>query len=203
MMLNISSALVYGPQPLDLERIPEGHAGGPPSDAVSSVYAEAKRYSESLCAAARSQARIPTVNARPFAFIGPYQSIETPWAINNFIHDVLSGHPIRVLGDGKTVRSYMYASDMAFWYLRILTAATPGQSCNVGSPDAVTLEALAHLIAAQVSPRPEIRLQAAPRAVPISRLVPDVTFADAAFGLQSRVSLQQAIERTIEWNRHA
>jgi dTDP-glucose 4,6-dehydratase len=201
MLLNVSSGLVNGGQPLDLERAPENQPGAPPCSSVSSAYAEAKRYAETLCAAARSQGRIPIVTARPFAFIGPHQSLDSPWAINNFIRDALSKNPIRVFGDGQTVRSYMYPSDAAFWLLRILTAGTSGLAYNVGSPVGVTLESVARLVSGHFSPPPEIRLRTAPNAGQRSRFVPDVSLAGKALGLEPTVPLEAAIARTIQWNR--
>ncbi len=202
MFLNLSSGLVYGAQPWTLEQIPENYVGGPASGTVNSVYVDAKRYAETLCAAFRSQSRIPVLNVRPFAFVGPYQSLENPWAINNFVQDAISGNPIRVLGDGQTVRSYMYPSDMAFWLLKILTAGTNGGNYNLGSTEAIQLSDLAALVAGRVSPRPEIKLQVSPQAENRkSRLVPDVTLAQKTLGLQQTVPLAKAIDRTIEWNR--
>ena len=78
------------------------------------------RYAEAEAAAWRSVAKLPVVTARPFAFIGPYQGLDKPWAVNNFLRDALLCVPIRILGDADTVRSYMYPSDMAFWLLAIL-----------------------------------------------------------------------------------
>jgi dTDP-glucose 4,6-dehydratase len=201
MLLNVSSGLVYGPQPLDLERVPESYSGAPVSASVSSAYAEAKRFAETLCSAARSQARIPIVTVRPFAFIGPYQGLDTPWAINNFIRDALTGNSIKVFGDGQSVRSYMYPSDMAFWLLRMLTAGTSGLAYNLGSPVGTTLENVARTVSNHIDPRPEIRLRTAAQATQRSRLVPDVTLAASALGLSITVGLEQAIEKTIAWNR--
>jgi nucleoside-diphosphate-sugar epimerase len=201
MFVNVSSGLVTGSQPMDLERIPESHPGAPAAGSVSSAYAEAKRYAETLCAAARSQGRIPLVIARPFAFIGPYQSLDSPWAINNFVRDALRGDAIRVFGDGQTVRSYMYATDMAFWILRLATAGTSGLVYNVGSPDGVTLESAARLVSNHFTPRPEIRLRTAPTAAQRSRFVPDVSLAAKSLGLAVTVGLDEAIERTVRWNR--
>jgi dTDP-glucose 4,6-dehydratase len=202
VLLNISSGLVYGPQPLALERIPEDFVGAPACSSVSSAYAEAKRYAETLCSSHRSQARIPIVTARPFAFIGPYQSLDTPWAINNFLRDALSGNAVRVLGDGRSIRSYLYPSDMAFWLLRMLVAGVPGQTYNVGSPDPSELEHVAQVVSSQFSPRPEIRLGSGVGEMHRrqSRLVPDVSKAHE-LGLRQTVGLQQAIERTIQWHR--
>lgn len=199
-MMNVSSASIYGSQPLDLQRMPESFTGAPPCWLTSSVYAEAKRYAETLCAAARTQARIANLTVRPFAFIGPYQGMTGPWAINNFVNDAMSGNAIRVFGDGQTVRSYMYPSDMAVWMLRILTGGTTGESYNLGSPDDITLRDLAEKISGHFNPRPEVRLRTAAGQTPVSRLVPDVSQA-AKLSLTTTISLDKAIERTIQWNR--
>ena len=95
------------------EPIAEKSFEGFDPSAFPAAYAEAKRYGESLCTLFRNQFRLPIVNVRPFSFVGPYQSLDAPWAINNFIRDVVMRQPIRIQGDGTAVRSYMYGADMA------------------------------------------------------------------------------------------
>lgn len=200
--MNISSGLVYGPQPLALEALPENFSGGPDCASIMSVYAEAKRFGETLCAAHRSQYKMPVVTARPFAFIGPYQLLDKPWAINNFINDALRGGPINILGDEQTVRSYMYPSDMAFWLLRILAAGESGRAYNVGSPQGITLKELADKVASNFTPQPEVRLASKgyePRHR--SRFVPDVKSAEGGLGLKITVGIDEAIKKTLLWHR--
>lgn len=202
MLLNISSGLIYGTQPLDHECLHETYNGAPKCSTVSSAYAEAKRYAETLCHASRSQSRIPIITTRPFAFMGPYQSIETPWALNNFIKDAFTGQTIRVLGDGKTVRSYMYASDMAFWLLSMLTQGESGQVYNIGSPHPITLGELAHLIAEHNHKPLDIQLNASSsHSVHNTRFVPDISTAEQSLNLSITVDINHAIKRTLEWNR--
>ena len=201
--LNISSGLVYGSQPWELEAIPETFMGNLDCDSISSAYAEAKRMGETLCAVYRNQHRLPIINARPFAFIGPYQLLDRPWAINNFIRDSLLGGPIRILGDGETVRSYMYPSDMAWWLLRILAQGTVGTSYNVGSPHGVTLQKLAEKIAGHLPVRPEILSRlSSDKSLRRSKFVPDVNLAKNTLDLCINVNLDLAIKRTIIWNRN-
>ena len=199
--LNLSSALIYGVQPFDVEAVAETYKGAPLCGSVFSSYAEAKRYAETLCAAVRSQSRIPIVTARPFAFLGPYQSIETPWAINNFIKDAFNGGPINVKGDGQTVRSYLYGADCAYWLLKILVNGTEGSAYNVGSARAITLENLAGLVSRQFGSRPLVKLRTLTEAVHRSRMVPDVTAATQSLGLTETITLEKAIERTTLWNQ--
>lgn len=202
-ILCLSSGLVNGFQPPDVAAVTEGDAFVPPDPAaVGSSYTEAKRYAETIAAGFRSQYRLPVIVARPFAFIGPYQSLDRPWAINNFMRDGLLGSPIRIQGKGDTVRSYMYGSDVAHWLLRILLDGMIGVTYNVGSPVGVPLKDVAAIVATSFHPRPAIATGIAPQdAQRASRLVPDTTLAQETLGLTLKVPLAVAIERTITWNR--
>lgn len=198
--LNISSGLIYGPQPLKLDNLPENFMQGFDCNSISSVYAEAKRFAETICSAYRSLYKMPIVSVRPFAFIGPYQLLDKPWAINNFIRDSLMGGPIRILGDGETVRSYMYPSDMAFWLLRILIDGVVGLAYNVGSPHGVTLKESAEKIASNFSKKPKIiTCSLNDTSLYRSKFVPDVNLAQKTLGLELKVSLDEAIRRTLIW----
>ncbi|MBV5330126.1 MAG: NAD-dependent epimerase/dehydratase family protein [Chlorobium sp.] len=101
-LLYLSSGLVCGSQPTSEKGMAE-NAQGAPAPEASFIYPNAKRFAEVICSAARAQSRIPVLVARPFSFIGPYQSLDTPWAQTTFLSDALHGHPIRVLGDGQVV----------------------------------------------------------------------------------------------------
>ncbi|MBP9673631.1 MAG: NAD-dependent epimerase/dehydratase family protein [Bacteriovoracaceae bacterium] len=200
--LNISSAYVYGYMPPELSKFPENYNGSIPSYAMSSAYAEAKRYAETMCASATSQLRIPIINARPFSFIGAYQSINSPWAINNFIRDAINGYPIRILGDGETIRSYMYGADMAFWFFTILCRGVVGQSYNVGSPNAISLNQLAKKISSYFNNKSEIQLSvggSGGEKVHKSKLVPDTSFAENSLGLRHVFNLDLALEQSVLW----
>ena len=199
--LNLSSGLVYGPQPPESKQISEKDFHGFDPSAFGSVYAEAKRMAETLCFAYANQQRLRVVNARPFAFIGPYQHLDRPWAINNFIRDGLHGGPIRILGDGETVRSYLYPADMAVWLLAILASGQSGESYNVGSPQEITLRAAAELVADQFPARPAVTASPpSARQTGHSRFVPDVTRIGQTLGLAPRFDLTTAIRRTLQWN---
>jgi nucleoside-diphosphate-sugar epimerase len=200
--LHISSCLIYGPQPWELAAMPETFAAGLDCASVNAAYPEAKRFAETLCATYRNQQRLPIVVARPFAFIGPYQLLDRPWAVNNFIRDSLQGGAIRILGDGETVRSYMYASDMAWWLLCMLVEGTTGKSFNLGSPHEITLAHLAEKVAANFAARPKILLSvSSDRSLRRSKLVPDVHLAQSTLNLPVTVDLDTAIQRTLLWNQ--
>lgn len=202
--LNLSSGLVYGNQSWELAMIPEDFRGVLDFGSISCAYAEAKRMAENLCAIYRNQYRLAIVNARPFAFIGPYQLLDRPWAINNFIRDSLLGGPIRILGDGETIRSYMYPSDMAFWILTMLVHGQVGSCYNLGSSQSINLIQLAEKIANNFPTPLQVVLRFAKdgRYLSRSKFVPDTTLARKTFGLELQVDIETAIKRTLLWNRH-
>lgn len=200
-LLYLSSGLVCGAQPASKNGMAE-NAQGAPAPEASFIYPNAKRFAETICSAARAQSRVPVLVARPFSFVGPYQSLDTPWAQTTFLSDALRGHSIRVLGDGQVVRSYLYGSDAAYWFLRILTAGQSGDVVNVGSPVGITLQDLAKEVARNFDPSPEIMFNTSPRSAGRSvQLLPDTTHAENEYGLSVFTPLDEAIKLTVQWHR--
>jgi len=197
--LNLSSGLVYGRHGINVGKIAENSICNIDCSKISSTYAEAKRMSEVYTNIYRSQYRIPVVNLRPFAFIGPYQLLDRPWAINNFIRDAIKGGPIRILGDQQTIRSYMYPSDMAFWILNALANASDGTTFNLGSPEGRNLRQVAEEITRNFSNPISIHSAINSNGQEASCLVPDISYAKTNLGLDVSVSFEQAIKKTVEW----
>ena len=192
--LFISSGAVYGPQG-DVAQLGEAHAGGPDPLNPRNAYAEAKRLAELWCVAT-----LPTVIARAFAFVGPGLPLDAHFAIGNFIGDALAGRSITVRGDGTTVRSYLYATDLAIWLWTLLFRGAAGRAYNVGSEEAVSIRELATRIGARFS----VPVQILKSPVPgrrMDRYVPSTLRAREELGLSQRVPLAEAIERTARWHR--
>ncbi|SMH41297.1 NAD-dependent epimerase/dehydratase family protein [Azospirillum agricola] len=200
--VNISSGLVYGPMAVDARPVDERIFTGLDSSLITSTYAEAKRMGEQLASVYRSQHRLPVVNVRPFAFVGPYQRLDRPWAINNFLRDALHNGPIRIHGGGQTVRSYMYGADAAWWLLTMLARGEVGSSYNLGSDEAVDLSQLAHKIAGLLPNRPKVTSGLLGEGVPRSSFVPSITLARRTLGLEISTDLDMALRRTIQWNQN-
>ena len=200
-LLYLSSGLVSGVQAASVKALTENEKGAPESDA-GFVYANAKRFAETVCSASRAQSRIPIVVARPFSFIGPYQPLDTPWAQTTFLADALRGHPIRLQGNGKVMRSYLYGSDAAYWFLRILTEGRAGEVVNVGSPEGVSLQDLSKLVAKNFDHSPEIVFNTSPRnAGRTANFIPDTTHAKDDLGLIVYTPLEEALKLTVQWHQ--
>jgi len=201
-ILHVSSGLIYGAPGEKTRNICEGFVGGVDCAAPGQTYVEGKRAAETICAAYRSQMRLPIVTVRPFAFLGPYQLLDRPWAANNFIRDGLRGGPIRIQGDGQTVRSYMYPADMAWWLLTILARGPSGAAYNLGSPHGIALTDLAEKIVSLLPQPVKIVTRTMGLNAPAAtRLVPDITLAKESLGLEIKTDLDAAIRLALQWYR--
>ncbi len=197
-----SSGAVYGKQPEDLTHIPENYNGSPDTTQPSSAYGEGKRMAELLCSIYQKQYGLETVIARCFAFVGPYLNLNIHYAIGNFIRDGLAGGPIRVCGDGTPYRSYLYAADLTIWLWTILLRGKPGEAYNVGSEEEISIMNLAYQVAAIFPNPPNVIIsKSASPGQPAERYMPSVEKEKTNLGLYPLISLEEALRRTIKWNR--
>ncbi|SEK57274.1 dTDP-glucose 4,6-dehydratase [Roseateles sp. YR242] len=205
--VNVSSGLVAGtlPQQMQVQArgLKESDLGLLDFTRVHNVYAESRRAAESLTSLYASQYRIPVSTARAFTFIGPYQPLDAPWALNNFIRDALSGNDIRLHGDGNTRRSYLYGSDAAAWLLKILTEGRDGEVYNVGGNEPVSHSQVADLVAGLTVPTPQLVYKSQPAAGGRQHdFFPDLQHVEATLGLRQAVQTEAAIERAMHWHAH-
>lgn len=138
----LSSGAANGPQTPSVSRVRETDFFGPDPLSLRSVYAEGKRLGEMLFALSASSSFSISI-ARLWAFVGPLLPLDTHFAIGNFLGDAMAGRPIRILGDGTTVRSYQYASEMAAWNWIILASGRDIAAYNVGSDVGISTRDLA------------------------------------------------------------
>jgi nucleoside-diphosphate-sugar epimerase len=200
-LIHISSHQVYGTNNSE-ELISEQFLGKVETNSVNHLYAESKRVSETLCSVYRTSFRLPILTIRPFAFIGPYHDLEKPWAINNFIRDGILGSPIRIIGNGDTIRSYLYASDMAYWILAVLVNGQIGENYNMGSQNPISLNQLAEKVRDSINKNIEIVSKSSKESyTSLSRLVPNTVKIMKHLNVQETKSLDESITRTIVWNQ--
>lgn len=185
-MLYVSSGAVYGVQPPELERIPETLACNPVS-----TYGIGKLRAEGLC----RESGLDCVIARCFAFVGPEMPLDAHFAIGNFIGNCLRNEPIVIKGDGTAMRSYMYATDLAEWLLKILLKGVKGEAYNVGSEDAISIADLADKVRRVLSAENpiEIKVKRGLDGRPFSRYIPSIEKARKLLSLELRVGLDEAI----------
>lgn len=158
------------------------------------VYGKAKLEAENLVLSSG----IPSVVMRAFAFAGKHLRRDVHFAFGNFIADALAGRDIVIKGDGTPLRSYMHSDDLARWMMIMLFEGRAGKVFNCGSPEAVSIKALAERINALLNPSGKISvLTPAVPGAPVSSYVPDVKLAENELGLSLQLSLDEAIKRSV------
>ena len=199
-LLLTSSCAIYGKQPADISHIPETYHGAPDALDPKSAYGEGKRISELQCVIAARYGSIEAKIARCFAFVGPYMRLDAHFAIGNFIGDQLNGRAIVIKGDGSTVRSYLYMSDLMIWLWTILFRGESCKAYNVGSEDTFTTKELAHAVADSLEPHVAVKIEGKPSGAPIDRYVPSTARARRELGLKQTIPLEVAIRKTADWS---
>lgn len=200
--LHVSSGAVYGPQPAALTHVPEDYPGITDPLPAGAAWAEGKRVAEQRCLAHATKHGYSLKIARCFAFVGPH--LDENYAIGNFIRDALHGRPIQVTGDGTPHRSYLYAADLAIWLWTLLFAGTPGRAYNVGSPAGLSIAEAARAVAAASGEALSVKISALPSTgAPPNRYVPSVERAGTELGLRAWIPLDEAIRKTLAWQRSA
>lgn len=198
-LLLVSSGAFYGPAAPGEYLLREGHLPAPEVHDLLSAIGHAKRAAEFICHAHAERYGLSFSVARCFTFVGPGLPTDLHYAIGNFIRDAMTRPSIRVNGDGRTIRSYMYAGDLVIWLLTVLLYGTNGQAYNVGSDQPITIGELAHTVAKVVAPQVPVEiadlgtLYSAP-----SCYVPNIERARNELGLTLWTPLEESIRITAE-----
>lgn len=187
-----SSSSVYGkPQYLPYD---EEHSTQPVSPyGVSKLAAEqyARVYSEVY--------DLPTVSLRYFTVYGP--RMRPNMAISNFVSRCLDGRPPVVYGDGEQTRDFTHISDIVDANRRLLsTDAADGEVLNIGSTDNITIRQLAIDVRDHIDPTLELQYDSR-YAGDAEHTHADVSKAEEYIGYEPSVSIEEGVERFIDWYR--
>ena len=196
-----SSGAVYGKQPINIEKVKETDLFYIDLTDPKNTYTESKRIAELYTTIYHKQLGIPNKIARCFAFVGPYLSLDKHFAIGNFIKDAIAGIDISINGNGQTIRSYMYASDLIIWLWKILIFGESNSPYNVGSDEAVTLIDVAKNIQ-NIQKNININITNKLNESGLNNIyVPSISKANE-IGLKINVSMAEAIIKTINFYKY-
>jgi dTDP-glucose 4,6-dehydratase len=199
-VLLVSSGGAYGGQALDVPRLVETSRTAPSTMDVASAYGEGKRVMELLGAIHAHETGCEVVCARCFAFVGAGLPLDGHFAIGNFIRDALAKDQIVIRGDGKGVRTYLYAADLAVWLVQLLLKGANCEIYNVGSDTEVTIGELARTVVATLAPAKTVVIEGAASGPGAgNRYVPSIDRAREQLGLDVWTPLSLAIQRTAIW----
>jgi UDP-glucose 4-epimerase len=174
------------------------------------AYAVSKLMDEQLAFAYQDAYGFPVTLLRFFGSYGPRQHL-TWWGgpQSVFIDAVLNDKVIPIHGDGKQTRSFTYVSDTVDGiYEAIVRPQANGEVLNIGSQEEITILELAHKIKRLSKTPGEIKIEFIPyesfaggRYEDVMRRVPDTRLSQRILGVQARVSADEGLAKTIEWQR--
>jgi UDP-glucose 4-epimerase len=181
-----------------------------PSTVARWSYAVSKLYDEHLAFAFAEAYNIPVTIIRVFGSYGPRQNLSWwggPQSV--FIDAILRGETIPIHGDGLQTRSFTFVSDTAGGIQgAVENDAANGHILNIGSTHEISIVDLAKMIHRLCGTKEELKLQFVPyneingkKYEDVMRRVPDVSKASELLGFRAKVSLEDGLRRTIEWQR--
>ena len=176
------------------------------------VYDEAKRFAEALTLAYHRTHRLDTRIARIFNTYGPRMRPYDGRVISNFIVQALQGKDLTLYGDGTQTRSFCYVSDLVEGIIRLLfhhaakeeaPIATPQaihQPVNLGNASEISIAETAALIIRLTRSSSRMVHHILPVDDPKCRR-PDISRARDLLSWEPHVSLEEGLDRTIDYFR--
>ena len=163
------------------------------------VYDEAKRFAEAMSVAYRRYHDVDVKIVRIFNTYGPRMRVKDGRAIPAFISQTLMNEPLTVFGKGDQTRSFGYVKDLVDGLCRLLFSEHPGP-VNIGNPAEMTILQLAETIREMTGSKSTIEYKPLPEDDPKVRQ-PDIGLARKLLGWSPEVSLEDGLEKTIEYFR--
>lgn len=195
--LYVSSSEVYGDPAVSPQK--ENYFGNVNPNGVRSVYDEGKRFGEAIT---MNYVREYGLNARIiriFNTYGPMMQPDDGRVVSNFITQAISGQPLTVYGSGQQTRSFCFVDDMVDGLiLAMFSDKTKGEVLNLGNPDERKILEFASLIKKLTGSASEIVFEDLPTDDPKERK-PDIAKAKELIGWQPKVSIEQGLEKTVQY----
>ena len=206
-----STSDVYGKNPKIPFAEDDDSVIGPPTVARW-AYAASKIFDEHLTLSLSRELGFSATVIRIFGSYGPRQHLSWwggPQSV--FIDASLRNEVIPIHGDGLQTRSFTYVSDT------VRGIADAAESCNlerevlnVGGDEEISILGLAETVHRLCAVDWPLRLEMTPyneisgaKYEDVRRRVPDMRKARCTIAFEARVSLEQGLRTTIEWQRRA
>jgi nucleoside-diphosphate-sugar epimerase len=160
-------------------------------------YDEAKRFAEAMAMAYHYYHKIDTKIVRIFNTYGPRMRKDDGRVVPTFITQALEAKPLTVFGDGTQTRSFCYVSDMVQGIYKLLLSDI-NEPINLGNPQEMTINDFAKLLLKLTRSKSKIIHKPLPVDDPKIRQ-PDITRAKKLLKWSPKVSLEEGLQKTIEY----
>jgi UDP-glucose 4-epimerase len=171
-----------------------------------SPYAVQKLLGEHYASVFHSCFGLETVSLRFFNVYGPRQDPSSPYSgvLSLFMKHLLARTPPTIFGDGEQSRDFTYVEDVAALCIKAAGApgSVAGKMFNAGNGGRYTLNQVWNLLqkieSVEIPP-----LFGPPRAGDVRHSMADTRAATSELGHAPRFTMEQGLERTLEWYRTA
>ena len=198
-VLQASTSEVYGDP--EVHPQPESYRGSVNPIGIRACYDEGKRAAETLF---MDYHRIHNVNIRIVRIFNTYGPKMHPYdgrVVSNFIRQAITNEAITIFGDGSQTRSFCYRDDLVHGIIAMMDGPDDFIGpVNIGNPHEFTILELAELVIKLTDSKSKIINKPLPKDDPVRRR-PDITLAKQKLSWEPTVSLEDGLQRTIEWFR--
>ena len=196
-----STSEVYG-DPLEHPQ-KETYLGNVSTVGPRSVYDEAKRFGETFVSYFWRERDVDARIVRIFNTYGPRMNKADMRMIIIFINQALENKPITIFGDGQQTRSLCFVTDTVDGLMKLMFGEnTRGEIVNIGSQEEHTVLEYANLVKKLTNSSSEIVLsEKLPLDDPLRRRA-DITKAKELLNWEPKVSLEEGLQRIIEYFRN-
>lgn len=168
------------------------------SDNERSIYQISKLLDETIAWLYYKELSNNITIVRPFNIYGPNQKGDG--AIKNFIVNSLKNEDININGDGSILRSWCFIDDLVNYITKCIETFSGYKIYNIGNNDIISIKQLAYKIKKQCNSSSKIKFKEKLNDDVIIRF-PNVNKAEQELNYSCKVTLEEGIERTIDYFR--
>jgi nucleoside-diphosphate-sugar epimerase len=165
-----------------------------------SPYALQKWVGERYCKLYHELYGLETVSLRYFNVFGPGQDPYSEYSavVPRFITKLLAKEPITVYGDGEQSRDFTYIDNVIEANLLALRAPNaPGEVCNIGCGQRVTLNQLILILEELLGVRAQVTYAPA-KPGDVRHSLADISKATQVLGYVPKIDIEEGLRRTVE-----
>ena len=165
-----------------------------------SPYALQKWVGERYCSLYHELYGLETVSLRYFNVFGPRQDPYSEYSavIPKFITKLLAKEPITVYGDGEQSRDFTYIDNVIEANLLALRVPNaPGEVCNIGCGQRVTLNQLIRILEELLGVRAQVTYAPA-KPGDVRHSLADISKATRVLGYVPKTEIEEGLKRTVE-----
>jgi len=165
-----------------------------------SPYALQKWVGERYCKLYHELYGLETVSLRYFNVFGPGQDPYSEYSavVPKFTTKLLAKEPITVYGDGEQSRDFTYIDNVIQANLLALRAPNaPGEVCNIGCGQSVTLNQLIQILEELLKVRAQVTYAPA-KPGDVRHSLADITKATRVLGYVPETEIEEGLRRTVE-----